>query len=58
MTGETGTLLRDISSATAAAQNGERFNTADMMIGCALLKPSLYKRRPDTPHANRTMSFQ
>ena len=58
MTGETGTFLRDMANATAAAQKGDRFNTADMMIGCALLKPSLYNSRPDTPQANRTASFQ
>ena len=38
-----------MTSATSAAQNGERFRIAEMMIGWAWLRPRLYNKRPDMP---------
>jgi hypothetical protein len=46
-----------MSSATAAAQKGDRFKIADMMMGCALLRPKLYSSKPLMPIANMTASL-
>ncbi len=50
-----GTLVR--ISATPAAQKGDRFRIAEMMIGWALARPKLYSRRPLIPMAKMTASF-
>ena len=44
-------------SATMAAQNGDRFKIADIVTGCALLRPKLYSNRPLMPIAKITASF-
>ena len=44
-------------SATSAAQNGERFRIAEMMIGWALLRPKLYSSNPLMPIAKMTARY-
>jgi hypothetical protein len=48
----------DMSSATRAAQKGDRFNIAAMMMGWELLRPALYSNKPLIPIARITASFQ
>src|ERR1700722_18710529 len=44
-------------AAISAAQNGERFRTAAVMIGCVLLRPMLYSFNPANPIRKMTASF-
>src|ERR1700678_1948698 len=55
--GETGIDFRETIKATSAAQNGDRFNIAAVMIGCALERPILYNSKPHTPVASRTANL-
>ena len=52
--GEIGIGTREMTSATSAAQNGDRLRIAEMMIGWALLRPKLYSNNPDIPMAKMT----
>jgi hypothetical protein len=55
--GEAGNDFREITNATKAAQNGDRFKTPAVMMGWALLKPMLYNSRPAIPINNNIASF-
>jgi len=50
--GETGIARLEMMSATNAAQKGDKFRIAAVIIGCALLKPTLYRVNPQRPAAN------
>ena len=55
--GETGIGTLEMMSATTAAQKGNRFKTAETMMGWALLRPKLYSSRPLIPIAKMTASL-
>ena len=56
--GETGIGTLAMSNATRAAKKGWRLMIAEMMIGCALLSPSLNSSRPAMPIRKRTPNLK